>query len=160
MDITDKIYFSLFLKENVIIFDLYEYFGKIASDLIDYMDGWGLIKNNKVVFKTKIIENYIKNQIDVDINSLKQKIQKKQFKILFLYSLKTKYEVWNDYFDNKFKFLKICKRIFKKNHKQIFDIDNFTFNLDNKKGLFFDIPCFIPSGEEEEIILHFIKKIK
>jgi hypothetical protein len=160
VNLNDKIYFSIFLKENVIIFDVYEYIGKIASDLVDYMNDWGLVKNNKVVFKKRIIEDFIKKQINFDINFINQKLQKNKFKILFIFCLKDFYEKWNDYFEDKNKFINLCKKNLKKKNKQIFDIKQFEFNLNNKKGLFFDIPCFIPSGEEEEFLLKCIKKLK
>ena len=63
-------------------------------------------------------------------------------------------------FYNSNKFLDVSKKICKKHLPNFIESNNLKLNFKKKKGSFFDIPCLIPSGEEEEILLSLIRKMK
>jgi hypothetical protein len=157
MELTDKIYFSFYLKENIILFDVYEYIDKLGSDVVDYFDEWNLIKNKKIIFKKQIIDSFIENKIKSDFESVLIISKKINCKILCFYSNKKFKNKWVFYFEDIEKFLKIVIKKCKSTlpnfvQKQV----NFTFS--HKKGCFFDIPCLILSGEEEEFLQKILKK--
>ena len=70
MNIRDKVYFSYYIKENVIIFDIFEYIEQLGADTIDYMYEWGLFKDDKVVFKSKMISLFLEEKIKNDIKKV------------------------------------------------------------------------------------------
>ena len=67
---------------------------------------------------------------------------------------------WSLYFNDCDKFITLCKKICKKNLPNFIENKTNTISFQNKKGTFFDIPCLIPSGEDEEFLQKLLKKIK
>lgn len=160
MNIKDKVYFSYYIKENVIIFDIFEYIEQLGADTVDYMYEWGLLKNNKVIFKTKVIIDFLEQKIKNDINVILSYSNQINCSILCFLSVKQKVTDWSLYFDDYHKFIKISKKICKKMLPNFIEVDSNMFSFQNKKGVFCNIPCLIPSGEDEELLQKILKKIK
>jgi hypothetical protein len=160
MNISDKVYFSYYIKENVIIFDIFEYIEQLGADTIDFMYEWNLFKENKVIFKKQTIKNFLEIKIKNDIQKVLTYSTKINCSILCFFTMKQKLTEWSLYFDDCYKFINLCKKICKKNLPNFIENKNVTISFENKKGTFFDIPCLIPSGEDEEFLLSIVKKIK
>ena len=160
MNIHDRIYFSYYIKENIIIFDVFEYIEQLGADTIDFMYEWNLFKNNKVVFKTQTIKQFLENKIKNDIQKIINHSTKINCRILCFFTMKDSFTEWASYFDDTHKFIKLCKTICKKNLPNFIENKDILISFQNKKGTFCEIPCLIPSGEDEELLHHLIKKIK
>jgi hypothetical protein len=160
MNIKDKVYFSYYIKENIIIFDIFEYIEQLGADTIDFMYEWNLFNQDKVVFKQKIIKNFLENKIKNDIKKVLTYSNKINCSVLCFFSKKQNLTEWSMYFDNPFKFLDLCKKVCKKNLPNFIENKNILNTFQTKKGTFFDIPCLIPSGEDEEFLQGLIKKLK
>lgn len=160
MNIKDKVYFSYYIKENIIIFDIFEYIEQLGADTIDFMYDWNFFKDDKVIFKSKVIKCFLENKIKNDIQKVLMYSKKINCSILCFFSNKTNLSEWSNYFDDSYKFIFLCKKICKKNLPNFIENKNNLINFQNKKGTFFDVPCLIPSGEDEEFLSSLIKKIK
>jgi hypothetical protein len=160
MNIKDKVYFSYYIKENVIIFDIFEYIEQLGADTIDFMYEWNLFKDNKVIFKPQIIKEFLENKIKNDIQKVVTYSNKINCSILCFFTMKENLTEWSLYFNDCDKFLTLCKKICKKNLPNFIENKTNTISFQNKKGTFFDIPCLIPSGEDEEFLQKLLKKIK
>ena len=114
MNIGDKVYFSYYIKENVIIFDVFEYIEQLGADTIDFMYEWNLFKENKVIFKSQTIKNFIENKIKNDIQKVITYSNKINCSILCFFTMKDSLTEWSTYFDDCYKFITLCKKICKK----------------------------------------------
>ena len=54
-----KQYFIYYIKDNVLIFDVFDYIEELAADYVDYCYDWNLLKDNIVVSKPIRIKEYI-----------------------------------------------------------------------------------------------------
>ena len=54
-----KQYFCYYLKDNVLIFDVFDYIEELAADYVDYAHEWGFIKQDKVSSKKLRIKEFI-----------------------------------------------------------------------------------------------------
>jgi hypothetical protein len=160
MNIKDKIYFSYYIKENVIIFDIFEYIEQLGADTIDFMYEWNLFKDDKVIFKTQTIKEFLENKIKNDIQKVVTYSNKINCCILCFFTMKENLTEWSLYFNDCHKFITLCKKICKKNLPNFIEDKTNATSFQNKKGTFFDIPCLIPSGEDEEFLQKLLKKIK
>ncbi len=160
MNLKDKIYFSYYIKENVIIFDIFEYIEQLGADTIDFMHEWGLYKNNKVVFKTQTIVDFLEQKIKKDLDKILDYSKRINCSVLCFLNLNENVTEWSLYFDDYNKFIKIAKKICKKILPNFIEIGFDKLSFKNKKGAFCDVPCLIPSGEDEELLQKIIKKIK
>ena len=160
MNIQDKIYFSYYIKENIIIFDVFEYIEQLGADTIDFMYEWNLFKDNKVIFKTQTIKEFLENKIKNDIQKIINYSNKINCSVLCFFTMKNNLTEWSMYFDDCYKFITLCKKICKKKLPNFIENKNVLISFQNKKGTFCDIPCLIPSGEDEELLQSLIKKVK
>jgi hypothetical protein len=157
--VTDSVYFSFYIKENIIIFDIYEYIQHLGAEVVDYLYDWSLFKDGRVIFKTKIIKTFLEDKIKNDIQNVLKTSKKINCDVLCFYNPNSFFYNWTDYFEDSTKFLNITKKICKKNLPNFIENNDLKLNFKKKKGNFFDIPCLIPSGEEEEILHLLIKKM-
>ena len=160
MNIRDKVYFSYYIKENVIIFDIFEYIEQLGDDTIDYMYEWGLFKDDKVVFKSKMISLFLEAKIKNDIKKVINYSNRINCSILCFFSMKDNLTEWSLYFDDHHRFINLSKKLCKKLLPNFIENKTSLISFQNKKGLFCDIPCLIPSGEDEELLQKLLKKLK
>ena len=160
MNLKNKVYFSYYIKENVIIFDIFEYIEQLGVDTIDFMYEWNLFKDNKVIFKPQVIKEFLVNKIKNDIQKVVTYSNKINCSILCFFTMKENLTEWSLYFDDCYKFITLCKKLCKKNFPNFIENKTNLVSFQNKKGTFFDIPCLIPSGEDEEFLQKLLKKIK
>jgi hypothetical protein len=155
----NKQYFIYHLKDNILIFDVFDYIEELAADYVDYCFEWNLTKENFVVEKTKNIKDYIQLYITDALIIINDKLSKSNCKILCYFHKKDKYNDWNIFYKNPDKFVKIAKTILKKRIGNLVETEEKNLFTDIK-GTFNDIPCLIPSGEDLEFISLNKKKLK
>lgn len=160
MKLNDRVYFSFYLKENIILFDIFEYIQQLGADVVDYMYDWNLFNDGKIVFKKRIIKDFLILKIKSDIQKVINQSKKINCKILCFYNEKTNLTDWSDYFNDLNEFIFMCKKLCKKHLPNFIENKDNNLSFNNKKGVFFDIPCLIPSGEDEEILHLLIKRLK
>lgn len=155
-------FFIYYLKENVLILDVFEYLEHLAATTVDYLYDWGLFEtNNKVKFKSSIIKEYLQGKIERDVlyfNNISKKIN---CSIICFYRENQQLKVWDQFFEDPKKFINSCKRICKKSLPNFFEDSNEDVRLFQRvKGSFENIPCLIPNGEDEEFLQKKLKKIR
>jgi len=155
-----KQYFVFYLKENVLIFDVFDYIEEMAADYVDYCFEWSLVKNKMVCDRTNIIDEYIHLYVIDTVIKMTNVIGDNNSKLLCYYQRKEKLNEWNKFFKNPDKFLKCAKRIFKRKMLNYFEIRDNVLLFQNVKGTFDGIPFLIPSGEDEFFLLKNLKKCK
>lgn len=153
-----KQYFVYYLKENVLIFDVFDYIEELAADYVDYCFEWSLVKDNLVSDKPAIIEEYINLYVIDTVIKMNSTIKDNGSKLLCYYQPKTKFNEWKNFFKNPEKFVKKAKNVFKKKLFNFFEIKENTPLFQNVKGTFDGIPFLIPSGEDETFLLKNVKK--
>jgi hypothetical protein len=62
-----KQYLVYYLKDNILILDVFEYLESLASDIVDYLFEWHLVKENKVKFQKKLVFSFLNQKIEDDI---------------------------------------------------------------------------------------------
>ena len=155
-----KQYFCLYLKENILIFDVFDYIEEIAADYVDYAFDWNLVKENKVCTKNIRIKEYIELWITDMIIQMNVKASKMDCKVLCFFREKTDLNVWSSFFDDPNRFIKIAKRILKKKLPNFIEVDTIYPLFQTIKGTMSGIPVIIPTGEDEEFLTKVKKKLK
>lgn len=157
-----KQYFIYHLQENILILDTFEYLQSLAANTVDYLFEWHLIdKNDKAKFKTSIIKELLESKIKNDIFTFLEISKKYDCIVLSFYREQNILKEWENYFEDPKKFINVCKRTLKKSLPNFFEDKNEDFRLFQKvKGHFNDIPCLIPSGEDQEFLQKKLKKLR
>jgi len=146
------------LKDNILIFDVFDYIEEFAEDFVDYCFEWNLVKDNKVIAKNIRIKEYIQLWVsDAQIN-INDKLSKCNCRSLSYFKQKDKLNVWSEYFEDPNQFIKIAKRVLKSCLNNFIETDETLFT--NVKGNFEGTPCLLPTGEDEDFILKSLKKLK
>jgi len=162
MDRTKNQYLIYYLKENILILDVFEYLEFLGANTVDYLYEWCLTdQNNNVKFKSSIIKDYLQNKIKQDVDYFLECSKKINCNLFCFYRENENLKLWDQFFEDPKKFIKSCKRICKKKLPNFFEDKNENFRLFQKiKGSFQNIPCLLPSGEDEEFLQKKLKKIK
>jgi glutaredoxin-related protein len=154
-----KQYFFYYVKENILIFDVFDYIEELGADYVDYCFEWGLIKNNFVLNKSSFVKHflfYVNNDSFFPVISEKEK----KYKILCFYKEKQQLNEWSKFYESPEKFVNFVKRSLKKNLNNFFEIKDDISLFQNIKGDYQGIPCLLPSGEDEDFLLKINKKLK
>jgi hypothetical protein len=157
---TNKQYFFYYLKDNILVFDVFDYIEEISADFVDYLNDWSLIKNNKASCKDKIIKEYFEQCISLAEVIMNDKSNKLNCKILCFYREKQKLNQWSNFFIDPLKVLKIAKKVIKKKLNNFIEIKHNGQLFQTIKGTMSGIPVIIPSGEDEEFLIKVKKKLK
>ena len=154
-------YLIYYLKENILILDVFEYLESLAANTVDHLYEWNLFDgDNKVKFKTSIIKEYLQNKIKADVDCFLQCSKKINCSLICFYRENENLKVWEQFFEDPKKFIKSCKRICKKDLPNFFEDKNEDIRLFQRiKGSFQDIPCLLPNGEDEEFLQKKLKKL-
>jgi hypothetical protein len=155
----NKKYFLYYLKDNIFIFDVFDYIEELAADYVDYCFEWNHIKDNLASEKTTAIREYIQLYITDALIIINDNINKHNCKILCYFHKKGNYNDWKLFFKDPEKFIKISKTILKKRLPSFIETEEKGL-FKNIKGTFNDIPCLIPSGDDEDFLLSNKKKLK
>lgn len=153
-------YYVLYLKENVLIFDVFNYIEELAAETVDFMYEWNIIKNDKVIFNKNIIKSFLKEKIKKDLNKIKKISLEMNCFVFSFYMEKKILNKWSLFFENPFKFINFCKKMCKQELPNFFENKKNTIFFQNISGYFLNIPCLIPTGEDEEFLQNKIKKMK
>jgi hypothetical protein len=157
---TSKQYFFYHLKDSILIFDVFDYIEELSADLVDYLDEWNLIRDGKSICKDKVVREYMQQCISLAQIIMNDKSSKLNCKILCFYREKPDLNQWSNYFNDPLKVIKITKTLIKKNFCNFVDISNDLILFQTIKGTFNNIPCVIPTGEDEEFLTKMKKKLK
>lgn len=155
-----KQYFIYYLKENIFIFDVFDYIEELAADYVDYCFEWKMVKDNFVSEKNITIKEYVESCADDTVLSIDFFKNKTNSKFLCYFKPKKELNLWSNYFKNPNKFIKKSKNILKcklLNFKEVPEELNLFQNI---KGRFNNIPCILPTGEDEDFLLKNLKKMK
>jgi hypothetical protein len=155
-----KQYFFYYLKDNILIFDVFDYIEELAADYVDYAFEWNLVKDNKVSAKNIRIREYIQLWLTDAQIIINDKSNKSNCKVLCFYREKTDLNVWSSYFEEPSRFIKIAKKQLKQKLPNFIEYQNQIPMFQTIKGTFNDIPCVIPTGEDEEFLTKMKKKLK
>ena len=156
-----KQYLIYYLKENVLILDVFEYLESLASDIVDYLFEWHLIKENKVKFQKKLIYSFLIQKIEDDILIFNQIAKDIDCSILCFYKINNSFKEWEGFYEDPRKVISVCKSILKNKLPNFFENKNEDIRLfENIKGTFKSVPCLIPTGEDEHFLQNFLKKLK
>lgn len=154
-----KDYFFFCLRENVIVFDVFDYIEEIAADCVDFLHEWNLIKDGHIFCRKKVLKDYIEKRIQTDISYIKEKTKQANCKILCFFSKRNELNQWAKFFEVPESFIKIAKKISKQNLPNFVELINEKPPFQRVKGSFNNIPCILPTGEDEEILLKIQKKL-
>jgi hypothetical protein len=155
-----KQYFIYYLKENIFIFDVFDYIEELAADYVDYCFEWKMVNENFVSEKTITIKAFIESYISETISNMEYKNDKINSKVFCYFKPKTQLNLWSNFFKNPNRFIKVSKSVLKNklfNFKEIPEDLNLFQNI---KGQFSGIPCLMPTGEDETFLLKMTKKLK
>jgi hypothetical protein len=154
-----KQYFLYYLKDNVFIFDVFDYIEELAADYVDYCFEWNLIKDNVVIERNTRIKEFIQVQVSLAQVVMNDKLRKCNCRALCYFNPKNELNLWIDYVKDPQKFIKIAKSVIKKKLPNFFEVqENNLFK--SVKGDFQGIPCLDPTGEDEDFLLKSLKKLK
>jgi len=155
-----KQYFCYHLKDNVLIFDVFDYIEELAADYVDYAHEWGFVKEDKVSSKKLRIKEFIQLWISSSVISINDKASKANCKILCFYREKTDLNVWSSFFEDPFKFILVAKKVLKQRLPNFIEHQSENPMFQTLKGTFNYIPCVIPTGEDEEFLTKVKKRLK
>jgi hypothetical protein len=158
-----KQYFIFYLKENILIFDVFDYIEELAADYVDFCHDWNIVKNNLVSDKKTIIKGFLEtNFVTLGSNLFKMK-EDLHCIPFFFYNEKDNFNEWSMFFKDPNDFIKTAKRFLKSRLFNFFEINEKNTPFKTIKGTYQKIPCLLPTGEDETILtenLKYLKKIK
>lgn len=154
-----KQYFFYYIKENILIFDVFDYIEELGADYVDYCHEWGLVKDDFVLIKPSFIKHFMGYETNKDFFPIILD-KSKQFKVLCFYKEKNQLNEWSKFYKEPNKFINIIRRKLKKDLDNFFEIKENTSLFQNIKGVYQGIPCILPSGEDEDFLLNINKKLK
>jgi hypothetical protein len=155
-----KQYFIYYLKENIFIFDVFDYIEEIAADYVDYCFEWKMVKDNFVLEKTITIKEFIDFCITDTLSTMEYLSDKTNSKFFCYFKPKTELNVWSNFFKNPNKFIKTTKNFLKYKLSNFKEIPEDLNLFQNVKGQFNGIPCILPTGEDEDFLLKNLKRLK
>jgi hypothetical protein len=157
-----KQYFIFYLKENILIFDVFDYIEELAADYVDYCYEWNIVKNNLVSNKKTIIKGFLEtNFVNLGSNLFKMK-ENLRCVPFFFYNERENLNEWSRFFCDPNDFIKTAKRFLKSRLYNFVEIKEKIIPFKSIKGTYEKIPCLLPTGEDETILtenLKFLKKI-
>ena len=157
---TNKQYFFYCVKDDILIFDVFDYLEELAADTVDYFFDWNLVKDNKVSLKNTIFKEFVNQRVSFDIKMINTKAQKLNCSVLCYVKDKKEYNQWSSFFEDSEKVVKMLKRILKKNLPSFFLIEDGLDLFKTINGTFKNIPTVSLSGEDEEFLNKNLKKLK
>jgi hypothetical protein len=155
-----KNYFLYYLKENVLIFDISNYIDELSVHVVDFVYDWDLLKDGLVNCSNVLIKELIQTKLQLELNNFLKIAKENNCKILSFLFISSEKKEWHSFFSDPSKVIKICKKICKKNLPNYKELKTEKKLFLNKKGKFLDIPCLIPSGDDEEFLLKVLDKLK
>jgi glutaredoxin-related protein len=156
-----KQYFIYYLKESVLIFDVFDYIEELAADYVDYCYEWNVVKNDIVSEKRELIKSFLEtNFACFSLVNLSKNEKLGDYKTFFYYKEKNELNKWTEFFKNPEKFIKISKSFLKKRLKNFIEIKEDVQLFQNIKGEYEKLPCLLPTGEDETFLLKTVKKLK
>jgi hypothetical protein len=155
-----KNYFSYYLKENVLVFDISCYIDELSVHVLDFAYDWDLFKNGLIKCSDKLIKELLQRKIKSELEDFIKVSNENNCKILS-YSFDTaNVKEWHSFYEEPNKMTKMCKSICKKNLPNFVEFKTNKKLFTNKKGSFLNFTCIIPSGEDEEFLLKKLDKLK
>jgi len=159
-----KKYFFYYLKENILIFNTSDYIDELAVYTINFLYDWNLLKPSDtgllVDCKQKLIKELIEIKIQKEIENFKKIVNDNNCKMLSYFSINAEPKDWKNYFVDPLNFIKICKKVCKKNLPNFIETKTSENLFQKKKGHFLDFLCVIPSGDDEEFVVRLLDKLK
>lgn len=152
-----KDFLIYYIPQRVIIFPIYEYLPILANTIINDLEDWDLIKNNKLIsYKEKYFKFFLEKELDkiLDTNIIVFKDLKVK-----IYNIGKDIELpeyYSQYFKYPNNFSNIINNTIKKKTKYFREIKEDNLFL-TTEGKFKSINVGIPSGEDLEF---FHKNIK
>lgn len=157
---TSKDYFIYHVKENILLFDVFDFIEELGGDCVDFLFEWNLVKDDKILSKDKILKEFVEKQVQNAQIIINDKSKKLNCRVLCYFKEKKDLNVWSSFFEEPLKFIKIAKRSIKRNFPSFFNIETENSVFLIIKGTFDGVPCVIPSGEDEEILSKLQRKLK
>lgn len=157
---TSKEYLFYYLKDNILIFDVFDYIEEISADAVDYFFEWNMVKGKKCSFKLKALKEFLNKKIFEAEIHINQKLKEKNCKVLCFYREKEDLNLWSNYFENPLKVITTSKRMLKSRLSNFIEIDSKNPLFQTVNGHFNGIPCIIPTGEDEEFLQKNKKKLR
>lgn len=154
-EIPNYLFFSL--KHRLILINFNLLLIIIGTKVIDYINEWNLLKDNKVSNKKKYYINYLNLIIKDELLKI-EKIEKNfSAKSLFIFNKIDKKQIWTLFFED-FSYLEnISKKIFKKHLKYSIESDCIEFNSEN---FYKNLKIIELNGIEEEFLKKTLAKFK
>jgi hypothetical protein len=153
--IPDYLFFCL--KNRLILVNYNLLLIIIGTKVIDYINEWNLLKNNKVPNIKKYYINYINlilKEEFLKINKIEKLLSAKS--ILLFNKLNNK-QIWISFFENYINFNKHTKSIIKKIFKYCIETD---LNYEESTDFFKSIKIIKMNGEEDEFLKKTLAKLK
>jgi hypothetical protein len=154
----NKQYFIYYLKDNILIFDVFDYIEELGADYIDYCFEWNLAKENLVSEKRNNIKEYINLYMTDALIKINDTLNKTNCSILCYYKPKIELNYWSQFIKNPNIFISVAEMVFKKRLPNFIKIEEKNL-FTNIKGTFNGFPCLIPSGEDIEFLTKIKKKL-
>ena len=154
-EIPNYLFFSL--KHRLILINYNLLLIIIGTKVIDYINEWNLLKNNKVSNYKKYYINYLNNILKEEFDRI-QKIEK-QFlaKSLLIFNKIDKSQIWSFFFEDYTVLEKMTKKIIKKHTKYTLETDSINFESSN---FYKSIKIIEINGDEEEFLKKTLAKFK
>lgn len=156
-----KQYFVYYIKDNILIFDIFDYIEELAASYVDYCYEWHLVKDNIVSDKTCLIKDFFEKKYK-DINHKILSLNKElNCYFIFYYQKKKIYNEWSSFMKDPEIFIKKAKKILKYKFPNFLEVEDENLNLfERVKGTYENLPCLLPSGEDEHFITKHKRKLK
>jgi len=156
---TNKQYFLYYIKDNVLVFDIFDYIEELLADYVDYCQEWMLLKDNKVSSKPNIFNTFINQSIELGLMTMKKKEKELNCKILCYFNEKSELNAWSNYYSDPLKRIQKVKSVLSKRLPSFIKIKDNRRPFQDVKGTFNGLPCIIPTGEDEEFLIKIKKKL-
>lgn len=112
----NKNFLYLSLEENLLVFDVFEYFGFLMKELHNYFYDWSILTDEMVKGKDKIIKSFINRELCALVDRMKED---KSYSIMCFLNKEEFSEDWYRYYEKPEKLFSMFKRLFKKQFKII-----------------------------------------
>lgn len=153
--IPDYLFFCL--KNRLILINYNLLLIIIGTKVIDYINEWNLLKNNKVPNNKKFYINYLNLILKEELLLIKKIEKKISCKSLLLINKLNKDQIWVSFIENINNFNKDIKNSIKKIFNCYIETD---FNYDNSLNFYNSLKIIKMNGEEEEFFKKALVKLK
>lgn len=154
-EIPNYLFFSL--KHRLILINYNLLLIIIGTKVIDYINEWNLLKNNKVSNNKKYYINYLNSLIKEELKKIEEIKKEVSSNYIIIINNINNNEIWTSFYENFLILEKTFKKILKQNTKYCVKTNNINFN---NFYYYKNLKTLEINGEEEEFLKKTLAKFK